>query len=553
MFGALTVAASIPVYVGQRGVRRVLPLAVAAAAMIALVGPVAGLWLAPLLAGALVAAALTRPRPAPRALAAQVALFAVALAVLGYQSLAQLADYADVAGSVVQAQEELGNLIGPLSNLEVGGVWLSGDYRLRPAGDAWLLNRELLLVVGIGALLGLAWLLRRRAWPVLLYVVATGLAGAIVTARGSPWADAKALMISAPAVVLLALLGGAALWVARQRALAVLLAGLVTLGVLVSNALLYRDASIAPRDRMQELADIGQEIEGPTVFPAFDEFAKYFLRDARTDTLGDAIQRPANPWRAGQGRRFGFPADVDQLSDDALRSYRTIVTPRGASGSRPPSTYERVRAGSYYDVWRRDDDAPRLLEHLPVGFGREPSGRPDCAAVERLAATARRAGGSLRYLARPEAVGFAPSAAPLPGGWVVDGTDPATVRPVGPGRVERIVDVPAGGRFDLWIEASDARRWRVLVDGREVSDARWQIGFRGSEVYLGSVELIAGNHTFTLIRGGGSLRAGNGDAGRLIGPLALTPDPGALPVAELSPSRWRELCGRTVDWVDAVG
>ena len=113
------------------------------------------------------------------------------------------------------AQEELGNLVAPLSLAQVSGVWLSGDYRVLPTAGPGIDKLEvtyvLIGVVVAAGLLGVAWLVRNRALGPLLFLAVSLIALAYVTRRGSPWADAKALAIASPAVLLMAALGPLAL------------------------------------------------------------------------------------------------------------------------------------------------------------------------------------------------------------------------------------------------------------------------------------------------------------------------------------------------------
>ena len=105
---------------------------------------------------------------------------------------------------VVTSQVELGNLFAPLPRLHVFGIWLQGDYRIPPDSEAGIDELELTyMLIGIAALsavLGGAWLLRRRGLAPLLFIATSLIALWYVTRTGSPWADAKALAIAAPAV-----------------------------------------------------------------------------------------------------------------------------------------------------------------------------------------------------------------------------------------------------------------------------------------------------------------------------------------------------------------
>ncbi len=460
-FAVTAVAALVAPYAAWRegGARRAIPLAVASAGALGIVGLTAALWLGPLLLGALIAARLTRS--GWRALLGEVGVFA-AVAIAGtLQTLLELSKYTKSAGGIVTSQGEFGNLLGPLSKLQAFGIWIAGDYRLHPVGRDWVLTRIFLVVAAVAIVFGLVWLIRLRArsWPVLLYVGVSVLACVFVVYRGSPWADGKALMIVSPAVVLTAMLGAAGLYALRRFA-GIAVAAALALGVLWSNALAYHNVSVAPRDRMAELARIGERIDGqgPTLYPEFEEFAKHFLRGGAPEGTGEGWQRRyfLAVHRDGSGPLFGQPTDLDQFSDRYLETYRTIVLRRGFSGSRPPSNFKRTFAGRYYDVWQRPASSQRqLIQHLSVGLGRQPAAAPSCADVRALGQKAQAAGGVLRYAERPRNVVYVPAEHAFPTTWYKDPADSSLLRLVGQGRVEGALYVPADGRYELWIEGSD--------------------------------------------------------------------------------------------------
>jgi hypothetical protein len=555
-FAVTLVAALIPTYVARArgGWRRAIPLAVACAAAIGIVGLAAAVWLGPLMIGALVATWL-KHRFVPWLAAVA---FLVVSAVLSYQMLLELTEYVEVAGGVVTSQQEFGNLLGPLDRMQRFGVWLVGDYRYKPAAT-WTETKVLIGVV-IGAVaIGAIHVVRRRAWAVGLYAVVSVLASEYVLRQGSPWADGKALMIVSPAIMLIAALSSAALWDMRRRAGAWALMAAVSLGVLWSNALAYHDVSNAPRERLAELDEIGERVagQGPTLYPEFEEYAKHFLRDAAPEGPTEGWQRryAESLGRDGHLVRQGFSTDIDRFTDEYLAEWRTVVLRRGFASSRPPSYFRRVHEGDYYDVWQRRPGAERsLIRHISAGDFRNPTAEVPCDQLQELAREAEAEGGRLAYLERlPNALAD-PAAAELPRGWYVDPTDGVTVHPAGQGTLEMELTAPADGRYDLWLEGSFGRGIQVSLDGRKVGEVAYRLNGRGTAEHIATLELRAGRHTVTLNRGGGSLRPGNGgSAMRLIGPAALTPeDTGAIAVQTMAPADWRDLCGAQLDWAEAV-
>ena len=537
-FGVVLVAALTLPYLRERGgpMRRAVPLGVAVGATIGIVGPAAMVWLGPLMLGTFLLARL----PFRHAI-----VFVALVLVLGFQMVVDVLTYVDVAGGVVTAQQEFGNLLGPLRLEQAFGIWLTGDYRNDVTNRATI-THVLIWITAAAMAGGIAHVLWRRRWPLALFLAVSGFAFWYVIDRGSPWADGKALMIVSPAVMLAAGLGAAWLGRAGWALLAVL-----GVGVLWTNALQYHDASPAPNDRMSELQDIGERIagEGPALNPEFEEFAKHFLRDADPEGSNEGWQPrfALSAGRNGQHLRFGFAADLDHYTDEYVSFYRTIVLRKGFQSSRPPSNYERTFSGDFYEVWSRRDE-PEVVERLPVGGHRNPAGIVDCATLEPLAGKAPR----LAYLERPQNVLLPVATQALPGGWFVDVADPDTVVVRGAGTMRGTIEVRAAGRYDVWLELSDLRDWTVRIGDRELTrEAR--LTSRATADRVGTIELEAGTHEVALARPGGDLEPGSGGQMRTLGPLALTPvDPGALPVKTIESDRYEELCERSFDWIEAI-
>jgi hypothetical protein len=549
-------AALLPVFAGQagNGARRAIPLAITAAAAIAFVGAAAAVWILPVALVALVVSVRSRGREWQRT-AAESATFAGLAAILSLPSLSDLRTYLDVAGTVVTSQSEVGNLLGPLDPAQIFGIWLTGDYRTDPAGRNLSLTHGLIAVTTLSAILGVAWLVRRRAWWPLVFLAVSLVAWAYVTDRGSPWADAKALMIASPAIVLMAMLGPAALYSAGRRPEALLLAALVAAGVLASNAFAYHDVSLAPRDRLSELEGVGERIEsqGPTLYTEFEEFGKHFLRRGDPEGSSEGWQRRLGPLRNGQYARMGFSYDLDEFPLDYVRQFRTIVVRRSPTASRPPAQYVRTFSGRWYDVWQRDERTERSVrEHVSLGDAFDRGGVPNCREVQSIGRSARRMGARLAYSRAPRAYRMIPSESAFPPRWFVDGSEAHILRPRGPGQVVDSVVVREAGTYQLWISGSFARGYDVSVDGRRVGAARGSLSGRGQYLHVADVNLDRGRNVTTLNRGGGSLSPGDGVL-ELLGPVVLVqdvPDPYAVRYGQSAEAR--SLCGRRLDWLEVV-
>jgi hypothetical protein len=398
-------------------------------------------------------------------------------------------------------------------------------------------------VVGVG------WLVARRAGPALLLLGASLVGSWYVTRRGSPWSDAKALMIVSPAIALACVCGPAGLWNARRRGEAMLLAAAIAAGVIWTNAVAYHDADLAPRDRLTELASIARGMAGPTLYPEFEEFAKHFLR--RGDPTGPAEGRPGRLVPRTGRVPFGFPTDIGALDLPYVERFATLVLRRSPVASRPPANYRLVRTGRWYEVWRRGSS--RVLGHVALGDALQPGATTSCAQVRRVARRAERLGASLATVVRGRALVSVFSRGRLPAGWAPDGVDPLAVRPVGQGRVDVGVTVARRDRYAVWIQGSFGRGVSAAIDGRRIGAVRNELSGRRQYASVGSAELGRGAHEITLMRGGGGLYPGDGGHNRLIGPLVLAPTRDQVRHVQVVPTaRWRSLCGQRLDWLEIV-
>ena len=378
-----------------------------------------------------------------------------------------------------RSESELGNLFGPLSELQAFGIWPVGDFRVRP-NDVAPTYVLIALVIAAG-LLGLWWAWRRRAWELPTYVAVVALGSGAVVAVSSPWVGAKAIAMASPAFLAAALAGCAALFGLGRRVEAAVAAVAIAGGVLWSNALAYHEVSLAPRGQLHELETIGRDLagQGPALMTSYEPYgARHFLRREDPESASE-LRRRFVYLRNGSVLDKGESADIDRFALDGILDYRTLVLRRGPAASRPPSVYSLVRRGRYFEVWQRPaTGAPTILEHLSLGDARQAAGVPRCSDVLRLARLADRAGGSLVTAMRPQAI---PVATPSLSGTVTT----------------QIV-APETGRYTAWLAGDWFGLSSVSVDGREVGAKRAELNWPGLYTDLGSVELGAGTHTVVL-------------------------------------------------------
>ena len=355
----------------------------------------------------------------------------------------------------------------------------------------------------------------------------------------------------------LAALTGAALLARRRdfRAMALVGAALVAVGILWSNALAYREVNLALRGQLTDLEHVARLAagRGPTLMTEFSSIgARHILRGVDAESASELRRRPI-PLRDGSLLPRGAHADVDAFDPSALHEYRSLVVRRGPTSSRPPSAYRLRWAGSSYELWQRPVGARSAIEHLPLGNGDDPGGTPRCADVRRLA---REAGPSGRLATvpreRPAVVNLGSAGAPAE--WT-RGSDGREIFAAGPGTVERMVLVRADGPVKLWLEGSARGRVTVAVDGHAVGSARHQLTWAGGFIPLGSMSLTSGTHRVTLRYADRGLQPGN--LGQELnpfafGPLVLARESADVPVATLTSAHWHCLCGRHLDWIEAL-
>ena len=357
---------------------------------------------------------------------------------------------------------------------------------------------------------------------------------------------------ASPAVVAAGVAGAAALFETGRRVEATVVGSAIAAGVLWSNGLAYSNAWLAPRAQLAELESVGKRFagQGPALMTETEPYGvRHFLRSLDPEGASDRRRRLI-PLLDGQGLAKGAYADLDEFQLGGILVYKTLVLARSPSESRPPSVYSLVWSGRYYDVWQRPDVYPPILAHTPLGDPVEPGGVPPCSEVLRLAGLA---GPSGRLAAPPRvpAVVVDLGRAPLPAGWVSDAG--GHVYPAkGGGTIAERFTVPRTGRYGLWLGGSFRSRLRLYIDGRLVADARDRLIGAGYEP-LGESALRAGGHRLVLRYDGADLHPGSGGFQFGLGPLILSRGPEDFPVVYVPSAAARTLCGRNLDWIEALG
>ncbi len=532
----------------ESGWRGVLPAAIASVALLAVLGSRAIVWIGPILL--LVAIGLWRARGF-RALVLRALPLIGAVAVLGALA-AWVALKAEPTGGTITSAAEIGNLIRPLKLLQVVGIWPTGDFRIDPINQP--LSYFLIALALVAAVAGAWFCWRRRAWPPLVYVVGTLVGTLAVFAVSSPWVGAKALASGSPALLFLALAGAAAFAKSFERVLGATVLALVLAGVLWSNALGYHDVSLAPYDQLHELEAIGEEVsgQGPALMTEYQPYGvRHFLRAADAEGVSELRYRPI-PLRAGGEAEKGAWVDTDEITLPALMTYRTLVLRRNPGQSRPPSVYRLLRHGDYYDVWQRPAASKVVAELFPLGSFEDPGAEAPCSLVREAVSLAGPEGTVVGAERRPTAVASLADSK-HPSNWVATEAGGPALVPHGAGLATVDVTVPGSGRYGVYLQGSTRNRLHLYVEGREVGSVAEQLNGYRQFLYFGTVRLPAGTHELELELDGQTLAPGSGGPPEAIGPLVLSPvaneDP---PLREVPSAEAETLCGRYLDWVEAI-
>jgi hypothetical protein len=573
---------------------------VAGAVLVALLGAHAAIYVAPAVAVVCIALLVLwwrdggRPRDG-RALGAAGAVAMTAL--LALPSWPTLGPYlqADSAFSTASSTTAAitsnhatayGNLTSALRAIQLGGIWIDGDFRSWPSPPSSFINHLLIYVVFAGALFALGWTLRRRSGALALYLGVALVSIAVLSLLGSvPWVMGKSLAISSPAVLLAGMAGGAILF--NHERVPAVIAGVVVLGaiaggVLWSNYLQYHNVTLAPRARLSEFQTIGKLTagEGPTFINEYEIYAdRHFLRDGAPiepaeyrgpplPTLGDAYLTDS-AW-----------ANIDAFGVSTLAPYRSLVTRIGPTEGQPPSIYGRapVWTGRYYELWQQPAHASvRVLDQKPFGDVTNdaycgmasnvtppdqplcpiaPAGVPACSTVHTLAATAAADHGELLAYARPDPIVVRATTTQYPSDWLADpASETLTPTAGGQSATAHIVLAHAARGYQLWLGGSFIRGFAVSVDGHPLGSISNALDPPGAYERIGApLTLARGPHTITVSYPNSNLGPGSADSESYTSlfAIALSPPAGTMHYLEVSPAHAQTLCGRTLDWLEVI-
>jgi hypothetical protein len=345
-------------------------------------------------------------------------------------------------------------------------------------------------------------------------------------------------------------------------------------GVLWSNTLGYHDATIAPYNRMSELAKIGTLVsgKGPTLINDYEVYAdRHFLGDG-------APTEPAEYRYAlltlsdGAVLTKSAEADLDAFPVTTLEQYRSIVVPNSPVESRPPSTYRLVYDGRYYQLYQRPSHpASTIVKHVPLGDQGSypycgnaenaaamslcpiaPAAVESCSKIRSLGRTAAADRADLVAYERPEPVVLYGDQTLWPGPWIHN--DAAhTLTPNTPGTAVAHIRFGASGTFELWLGGSFSRGFEVSVDGHHVGRVANQVFSVPGYAPIARITVTKGVHSFSITYPHAGLGPGSGDnTFTSLNEIALQPLSPSPRMVTVIPAHAHKLCGQSLDWIEIV-
>jgi hypothetical protein len=340
----------------------------------------------------------------PRALLRFLARPATLLTILALAALAVVATVVGPFGFASSFNKVAGsNTYGPVSPIEMLGVWPTSDYRLEAAGGAHLTGLAGAIAV-LALLAGVAWWVRRDRLTLPVALGACGVLYLVSLPFSGDYSQAKALMIAAPLAMLVAIRplmaelpgrgsergGRAGEKTTAGRGGVLVRLGWTVLAVafvggsVYSSFLALRDAPVGPPGHGAELRAFLPIVHGKSVlYAGQDRYAAYELLGADThvplvEFPDPAVsQNPEKPFDTGDAYS---PIDFDSFSRGTLNRFQYVVTGRAAWNSQAPPNFKRIDATPSYVLWERTGPTPENRHVLLEGT--EAGAHAGCAAPE---------------------------------------------------------------------------------------------------------------------------------------------------------------------------
>jgi hypothetical protein len=335
----------------------------------------------------------------PRALLRLLLRPAILATILGLAALAVVATVVGPFGFAGSFNKVAGsNTYGPVSPIELLGVWPTSNYRLDAVGGAHLTGLAGAIAV-LALLVGVVWWVRRNELTIPLALGACAVLYLVSLPFSGDYSQAKALMIAAPLAMLVAIrpllskllpgrgrradkLRGAQQsgpsvrrFGAAARVGWVVLAVAFIGGSVYSSFLALRDAPVGPAGHGAELEAFLPIVHGkPVLYAGQDRYAAYDLLGADTHVPlvefpdPEVSPNPEKPFDTGDAYS---PIDFDSFTRGTLDRFPYVITGRAAWNSQAPPNFKRIAATPSYLLWKRTGPTPEnrhvLLEGTEAG------------------------------------------------------------------------------------------------------------------------------------------------------------------------------------------
>jgi hypothetical protein len=204
-------------------------------------------------------------------------------------------------------------------------------------------------------------------------------------------------------------------------------------------------------------------------------------------------------------------------------------------------------------VWQRATTAgPEILEHYSLGDRFQAAAVPPCSQVLRLA---REAGPTGRIAAVIRAPNQIVDLLPISGqpGLGAYGERTGALYLNSSTTLRDSVHVSLPGKYYIGVDGSFVGNLQLLVNGRSVASARNELNWPSEFEPFARVRLHAGVNRLVLHYDGPDLHPGSsGEPPFGLGPLLLGAHDQSAPVTYVPPSRAQTLCGKSLDWIEAI-
>jgi uncharacterized membrane protein len=457
--------------------------------------------------------------------------------------------------------KDMGNLYGQLSPLQVVGIWPVRDFRFHAS---WIPFTYPAIFIAISfAVLAVYKAVKRGEWLIPSLILASTAVVTFSYLFAGAWITGKAVAVVSP-IVLLTVVHG--IWeetaageprriLGAQRlatkVITVGMVGAVICGVLVSDALTYRNVWLAPYSQMDELRVIGHDFagQGPTFMADYSPYgARYFLRDAGAESASE-LRVHLLPLRNGTEVPKGGSADIDYFQNSGIDYFNLLVLRKSGRLSRPPLNYSLARSGTNYEVWKRNTIKYVVQKTLPLGNNLNPAATPSCAQVASFLAGSK-AGDKIFTVDREKSYVVPFSGGDLPLGWTASASVPGGVNFTGPGGFSRNIAIDQDKEYRFWLSGSYPGQLEIQIDGVQVFTGHSL--FEGNTYLtnpIGGSRLTSGTHLLTVIYKTPWFMSGAG-ALSSFGPIYISSQTaGESRVRAVSIAQIPKLCTQNLDWI----